>query len=389
MSLEVRFGHGGNSSQWFLGNAAIASANLAGAGAPGTTSTNALSFLTKPTWSNQLLFNGLVRANSVDETHSFDVVHGWNSVKNFEAVSTADVKLVADGFVHVDILAIARDEDADQAGSTITVFGAKRGNILTGNDADTITIHMVSNGGWVETFNISTGGGDDTIILTGLNLEGQAAEGDTTYANSLAGTLFSTGQGQSSFIDAGAGNDTVQGFGSRDFINGGAGNDSLRGGGGNDSVAGGGDNDWVHGDAGNDTVHGGADGGKVTLTTISVTVNLGGSSFPISFTAPTEVTIGDNVQGGTGADIFRYDIGSDGVDRFLDFNYADGDRIDIADHLFDGILSAGNAEVVLFAFQGGSLLAFSSAPGAFTADAGIILHNWTQPTALSLASIFV
>jgi Ca2+-binding RTX toxin-like protein len=81
------------------------------------------------------------------------------------------------------------------------------------------------------------------------------------------------------------GDDIVYGNLGNDTCDGGAGSDLVRGGQGNDIVTGGAGNDWLSGDRGDDTVTGGA-----------------------------------------GADIFHGSQDA-GIDRFTDFNAAEGDRV--------------------------------------------------------------
>ncbi|WP_233686243.1 type I secretion C-terminal target domain-containing protein [Pseudomonas anguilliseptica] len=99
-----------------------------------------------------------------------------------------------------------------------------------------------------------------------------------------------------------------------DTLNGGAGNDVLIGGAGNDILNGGTGRDRLEGGAGNDTLNGGA-GNDILI---------GGE--------------GDDIlSGGTGADTFAWKAGdlnsANGKDVIMDFNVAQGDRIDLSDLL--------------------------------------------------------
>jgi hypothetical protein len=101
---------------------------------------------------------------------------------------------------------------------------------------------------------------------------------------------------------AGAGNDFIHGGGAADTLHGGEGSDTIRGGSGNDLIVGDAGADWLQGGEGDDTLIGGAGA--------------------------------DRLKGGTGADHFRMlDVADspwrDG-DTIVDFDAAEGDRIDLS-----------------------------------------------------------
>ncbi len=236
MALTVSFGQGGKPSQWYLPGTSTA---LLPPGPPGG-QPPAADALTggayAAAWDDALLFGALVEADTIGGTaHSFDVVGGWNSVKNAFAQSDAAEDLRFDGFVQVDI-DIGR-ADADGA-SIVTVTGAKRGNIVTGEGDDIIRVEMLSNeASWNNEFRIVTGGGDDVVELAGLNRDHELAGGDTTYAefaNGAGGIWDVSGRMTRSFVDLGAGNDRFIGHGSDDTVTGGEGDDLADGGEGED-----------------------------------------------------------------------------------------------------------------------------------------------------------
>lgn len=234
MTLKVSFGQGGSPTQWYLpgSNPAALPSPL-----PGLPEADALTNGPhSPAWDDTALFGGLVEAETIGGTdHSFDVTGGWNSVKNAFAQSDQAEHLRFDGFVHVDI-AVGSAEPAD--GSVIEVVGAKRGNIVTGDGNDIITVEMLSNEGqWNNEFRIVAGGGDDLVTLAGLDRAEELAGGDTTYA-AFAGTSGrwnSSGSDTTTFTDLGAGHDRFTGHGSTDTVVGGAGNDLASGGTGADT----------------------------------------------------------------------------------------------------------------------------------------------------------
>jgi Ca2+-binding RTX toxin-like protein len=97
-------------------------------------------------------------------------------------------------------------------------------------------------------------------------------------------------------LNGGSRNDSLNGGSGADTINGAGGNDTLRGNDGADLIQGGKGNDVLVGGAGNDWLSG--DGGS------------------------------DTISGGAGSDIFHTWRGA-GADRVLDFNYAEGDRVQL------------------------------------------------------------
>lgn len=117
---------------------------------------------------------------------------------------------------------------------------------------------------------------------------------DDANGNQGADTI-TTGAGDD-YCVGGRDNDLLFGDAGQDFVYGNLGDDTCEGGDGNDILRGGQDNDIVRGGAGDDFVSG--DKGADTMT------------------------------GGTGADIF-HTFGDAGVDLVTDFNFADGDRVQL------------------------------------------------------------
>lgn len=139
---------------------------------------------------------------------SATVLTAWNSLKSATVRDADGGAVTLAGFV--DLLV----ELGGTASSTVTVTGAKRGVVRTGDGDDGVTIIAFSNGpdanGWGNGFVLDTGAGHDQITLTGWN--------GWTYAR----------------IDAGAGDDLVVSGSGNDTIIGGTGNDLMTGGGGRD-----------------------------------------------------------------------------------------------------------------------------------------------------------
>ena len=138
------------------------------------------------------------------------------------------------------------------------------------------------------------------------------------------------------YLYATAGADTLIGGGGNDHFYGGAGDDQLHGGGGDDDLQGGLGNDAIYGDDGNDKLFG--QQGNDALYGGAGNDWLGGG------------TGADTLTGGIGADVFVFTRSVDsttrttaqiqaitgdpsdtaGVDTIVDFNQAEGDRIDIS-----------------------------------------------------------
>lgn len=125
-------------------------------------------------------------------------------------------------------------------------------------------------------------------------------KGDDHLFGSQANETF-TGKMGNDTIDAGSGNDVLNGDAGNDVLNAGAGDDDLKGGAGNDGLNGGVGNDELNGGAGNDVVNGG----------LGI----------------------DTLRGGAGADMFVFtaaDSNFAGLDKIMDFNAVQGDRIDLS-----------------------------------------------------------
>ena len=138
--------------------------------------------------------------------------------------------------------------------------------------------------------------GNDTILGMGGDDQLSGGRGNDDV-NGNTGNDVVNGDDGADTVRGGQGDDTVYGGAGDDpHVNGNQGNDLVFGGDGNDTVFGGQGADTVHGDAGNDWVSG----------------DLGN----------------DILYGGAGADRFLFRLGS-GNDWVADFNFAEGDRIQL------------------------------------------------------------
>jgi hypothetical protein len=170
-------------------------------------------------FSGQLLYARRMQGTETGGVDAFDQLGDWNTVKNLQLLSDGAQSMVLDGFVHVD----AEIGLNDTSGSTLVLSGTKRANVITGEGADVIYIRMVSdvNSIWVDTFRINSGGGDDLVSFTGLDIATERAAGDKTYiqaANKPGFALDPTGEGRTSYSALGTGDDRFIGFTSDDHI---------------------------------------------------------------------------------------------------------------------------------------------------------------------------
>jgi Ca2+-binding RTX toxin-like protein len=180
-------------------------------------------------------------------------------------------------------------------------------------------------------------------LLTGTGHNG-SAEGDTLASiENLEGSQFNDvliGDDADNRFMGWGGNDIFEGRGGADRVNGGQGNDRIKGGGGADILLGDDGNDAIFGGEGDDQLLGGLDddhlNGGVGFDTL--TGNAGADTFVWAATSETAITPGT-------------------ADWIYDFDFAEGDRIDLG--LIDAdVYAAGNQA---FAFIGTA--AFSGTPG--------------------------
>ena len=159
--------------------------------------------------------------------------------------------------------------------------GAGGADSLYGGEGDD---RLVGGGG----ANLLRGEGGNDVLLGG-------GEFDDLHGNTGADTLYGADGGD--WVVGGQGSDLLYGDQGGDIVVGNLGADTLFGGDGDDRMHGGQENDVLDGGAGADFVTG--DRGA------------------------------DTVHGGAGADTFHFFDGA-GIDRVMDFNYGEGDRVNVA-----------------------------------------------------------
>jgi len=203
---------------------------------------------------------------------------------------------------------------------------------------------------------------DDAVILQGRGLSDVSISNFTlsaapTGASASAAPAAATA-GQVLFasntvtqVQAGSGNDTVTGGSVADYLRGNDGNDSVQGGAafddingnkGDDTIDGGsGGSDWLVGGQGDDliTAHHSGNllygnlGNDTLVSGDGVDIVRGGQGDDsIVGGAGNDFISGDRgndtESGGAGADTFHFSQDA-GIDRVLDFNYAQGDRVEL------------------------------------------------------------
>jgi Ca2+-binding RTX toxin-like protein len=133
-----------------------------------------------------------------------------------------------------------------------------------------------------------------------------------------------------SYLRGDEGDDHIYGGSAFDDINGNMGNDTISGGVGDDWTVGGKDNDLLSGDAGGDVVWGNLGNDTCSGGDGNDQVRGGQGDDSVSGGAGDDYVSGDRgndtISGGSGADLFHGSQDA-GIDRVLDFNQAEGDRV--------------------------------------------------------------
>ena len=219
---------------------------------------------------------------------------------------------------YIGNVAIAQGANIENAmsgsGSDVIHGNAGQNRIFGGAGADTID-------GGTGGYNYMRGGDGDDVITGGVDFDDiQGNTGNDTEHGGLGGDWVVGGQ-NNDMLFGDDGDDVINGNLGSDTLDGGAGNDTVRGGQGDDVVVATAGDDWISGDLGNDTLAGGA-----------------------------------------GADTFHGMAGI-GIDRIIDFNFAEGDHIVLdagtaysaAQVGADTVVTVTGGQMVLVGVQLGSL----------------------------------
>jgi Ca2+-binding RTX toxin-like protein len=231
----------------------------------------------------------------------------------------------------------------------LTLHDANGASIAVNDDADFTTVdsrlvvHPVASGSFyleVGAFEDVTSGSYTLSVQAGVTAS--TAGNDVMVAPAGGGTLMA-GLGNDTitadvtltaqtYLRGEDGDDVVNGGGGFDDINGNMGNDTIHGNAGDDWVVGGKDNDSQTGDAGNDIVWGNLGDDTLSGGAGADQVRGGQGDDSISGGAGNDFISGDRgndtESGGSGADMFHGSQDA-GIDRVLDFHYAEGDRVQL------------------------------------------------------------
>jgi Ca2+-binding RTX toxin-like protein len=170
----------------------------------------------------------------------------------------------------------------------------------------------------------TTGGGGQVLVGTAGNDTVMGGAGDDTIT-------AAPGTG-ASYLRGGAGDDVLTGGAGFNDMNGNMGNDTLHGGSGDNWVVGGQGNDMLFGGGGTNLILGNLGNDTLTAGPGQDVLRGGQGDDSIAGGAGNDFISGDlgndTESGGAGADLFH---GSQniGIDRVLDFNYAQGDRVEL------------------------------------------------------------
>lgn len=244
MRFSIGSGRAGSPVQWYLPGTDVARLPSPPDGAPPPVAGALEDVATVAGGGGGTLLGGLVGFSGDPGSDGrglvLDVLGAWNSVKNASVLSDEAGRVTLAGFVHADV-ALGGGGD-----SSVVLYGAKRGNVLTGGGDDTVTIEAASNVyAWVNEFRVATGDGDDAVVVRALDIAAAAAA-DATFAATAsdAGAFAGTDAASVVIADLGAGDDTFVALGeSADRVSGGGGEDIIRAGRGADVLAGGAEND--------------------------------------------------------------------------------------------------------------------------------------------------
>jgi serralysin len=255
-------------------------------------------------------------------TRTGDTVYGFhsNADRPWYSVTTEDTKFLAavwdaGGRDTFDFSGYSDDQTIDLRQGFFSDVGGALGNVaiakgvdienaIGGSGADTINGNALAN--------VLSGNGGGGVIMGG-------AGADTISETS--GTSYLRGEDGDDSIVGGAGFDDINGNMGNDTCVSGGGDDWVVGGKDNDSLAGSAGANLVYGNLGNDTCEGG-DGADI--------VRGGQGDDSLAGGGGDDFMSGDRgndtLTGGAGADIFHSFAGAD-IDRVLDFNLAEGDRV--------------------------------------------------------------
>ena len=255
-------------------------------------------------------------------TRTGDTVYGFNSTagRDWFVANNSSTRLIfavwdAGGNDTFDFSGYSQNQKIDVREGFFSNVGP-----LTGNVA-------VAQGAQIE--NAIGGFGADTINGNALanKLMGNAGS-DRIFGGAGSDTV--DGGAGTSYLRGDEGADSIVGGSAFDDINGNMGEDTASGADGDDWVVGGRDNDSLSGDAGGDIVYGNLGDDTVAGGTGDDVVRGGQGDDILTGGDGADYVSGDRgsdtMTGGAGADLFHSSADA-GIDRVLDFNLFEGDRV--------------------------------------------------------------
>ncbi|MCC1491320.1 calcium-binding protein [Cognatishimia sp. F0-27] len=213
---------------------------------------------------------------------------------------------------------------ADAEGEALTV-GADDGTVRVSRAGDSPSELSVTE---VETLELNTGGGNDTVTasddlaaLIALEMNGgdgddslTGGDGDDTINGDTGADTLTGGTGNDA-ITGGTGDDSGVGQGGADTLSGGDGNDTLRGGAGNDALDTGTGDDSANGGIGFDILTGGGGDDLLEGGNGFDTLNGGAGNDTLLGNFGNDLLNGglddDTLEGGLGFDVLNGDAGND------------------------------------------------------------------------------
>jgi serralysin len=206
-------------------------------------------------------------------------------------------------------------------------------------------------------------------VAPGSGGGGASAGNDNMTGPRLFGGLGDdtlTGTAGQDFLRGEEGNDRLVGGDAFDDLHGNMGNDTVYGGFGDDWVVGGKDQDWLYGEEGHDVVLGNIGDDTLDGGVGNDVVRGGQGNDMVRGDWGDDFVSGDRgddtVAGGGGADIF-HTWNEAGLDRVIDFNRAEGDRVNVLPGTqytvsqvgADVVIDSGGGRMVLVGVQMSSL----------------------------------
>jgi Ca2+-binding RTX toxin-like protein len=263
--------------------------------------------------SGQFLVTGQTQTVAVDVTFPTGSIYNSGSIR---AVET-DPSVESIGVLYRSL---------GNGGSHFTNDGRIEADVslrVISGSATTGAETYVNNGALVG--RVDMGDGPSHLVNSGSIQGAIGFGGDNDVYDGRLGT-------EAGLVSGGAGDDTLTGGAGFDNLQGNQGNDSEAGGAGDDIVVGGKDNDQQTGDDGNDVVWGNLGNDTLDGGAGADQVRGGQGDDSVSGGAGNDFVSGDRGNdtetGGAGADNFHGSQDA-GIDRVLDFNLAEGDRVEL------------------------------------------------------------